>query len=243
MLFLLLVEYKEREMYFKLSNTATKEILEKFTKATFKYPNLYTPQQVINGLHEVSVPIVTMQEKDKISLSIWGLLPTKYSEDWSVFQCICNTLNLHENTLDSNLWFAQPLKERRGLLPVTGFFTSFLKNGKSFPYHISLKSGKPFYLASIYNTLEDGFITCALLVGKSTGYIRQYQNTVDSMPIIIGEEDVESWLAYQTPFEQVKNILKRTPICDFKATPIAKELFNNDISYDSMLVSYEYPYF
>ncbi|MBQ4915956.1 SOS response-associated peptidase family protein [Maribacter sp. MMG018] len=228
-------------MYFKLSNTATKEILEKFTKATFKYPNLYTPQQVINGLNEVSIPIITMQEKDSISLSIWGLLPTKYSEDWGVFQRICNTLNLHENTLDSDLWCTKPIKQQRGLLPVTGFFTSFIKNGKSFPYHISLKNEKPFYLASVYNTLEDGFITCSLLIGKSAGFIKQYQNTVDNVPIIIGEEDVDSWLAHETPFDQVKNILKRRPVIDFKATPIAKELFNNDISYDSMLAAYEYP--
>lgn len=218
-------------------------MLEKFTKATFKYPNLYTPQQLINGLNEVSIPIITMQEKDSISLSIWGMLPTGYSEDWSVFQRICNTLNLHENTLNCNLWFTHPINEQRGLLPVTGFFTSFIKNGRSFPYHISLKNGKPFYLASVYNTLEDGFITCSLLVGKSTGFIRQYQNTVDSMPIIIAEEDVESWLAHETPLAQVKNILKERPVIDLKATPIAKELFNNDISYDSMLVSYEYPQF
>lgn len=230
-------------MYFKLSNTATKEILENFTRATFKYPNLYTPRHVINGLNEVSIPIITMQEKDKISLSIWGLLPTGYSEDWGIFQRICNTLNLHENTMDSDLWFTQPIKERRGLLPVTGFFTSLIKNGKSFPYHISLKNGKPFYLASIYNTLDDGFITCSLLVGKSAGFIKQYQNTVDSMPICIGEENVQSWLAHDTPLNQITTILKGNCMLNFKATPIAKEFFNNDISYDSMLASYEYPHF
>ncbi|UWX54439.1 hypothetical protein NYZ99_16165 [Maribacter litopenaei] len=64
-------------MYFKLSNTAEKETLERMTKASFKYPNLYKPQNIIHGLKEVSIPIITMEEQNELSLAIWGLLPRK----------------------------------------------------------------------------------------------------------------------------------------------------------------------
>ena len=79
-------------MYFKLSNTAEKEILERMTKASFKYPNLYKPQSIIHGLTEVSIPIITMDKPDELSLSIWGLLPDNYTADWSDFQNNFNTL-------------------------------------------------------------------------------------------------------------------------------------------------------
>ena len=227
-------------MYFRISNTAEKEELETWSNASLKHPNLYKPQIIINGLNEVTIPIITMEEKNHISLSIWGLLPEKYDEDWTIFQNTFNTLNLHEEDMDSGLWYTEAFKSRRSLVPVTGFFTSYLRNGKTFPYYISLKSGKPFYLASIYSRLEDGFITSSLLVGRTNGFIRQFQNVVDCMPLLISSKQKKEWLNEETSSKQLKEILN-SPIDDiFHAHPIAKDFFNNDISYDSMLLPYEY---
>ena len=61
-------------MYFKISNTAKMKEIERDLNALFKYPNLYTPQVVISGLTEVSIPIVTMDEPNTISLAIWGFI-------------------------------------------------------------------------------------------------------------------------------------------------------------------------
>lgn len=227
-------------MYFKISNTATKEIIEKITNASFKYPNLYRPQIIINGLNEVTIPIIKMEEQSEISFAIWGLLPEKYKEDWTVFQNISNTLNLHVARMNSNLWYVDSLKKRRSIVPVTGFFTSLIKNGCSYPYYISLKSDKPFFLASIHNILDDGFVTCSLLVGEPNLFIRNYQNTVNSMPILISKEQKEDWLHKDTTLTRIKQILKSPSQVQFQATPIAKELFNKDISYNSLLLPYEY---
>ncbi|MFX0556493.1 SOS response-associated peptidase family protein [Maribacter sp. CXY002] len=229
-------------MYFRISNTATKEIMEETTNASFEYPNLYRPQIIINGLNEVTIPIITMEAQSEISFAIWGLLPEKYKEDWTVFQNISNTLNLHEAAMNSNLWYVDALKNRRSIVPVTGFFTSIIKNGASFPYYISLKSDKPFYLASIHNILEDGFITCSLLVGEPNVFIRNYQNTVDCMPILLSEDFKEDWLNKNTSLDRIKQILKTPTKEHLQANPIAKELFNKDISYDSLLLPYEYPH-
>lgn len=227
-------------MYFKISNTAKSGLLEDWSNASFKYPKLYKPQVIINGLNEVSIPIITMEEKDIISLSIWGMLPEKYKEDWNIFQNSTNTLNLHEDTMGSGLWYTDALKKRRSLIPVTGFFTSYLRNGETYPYYVGLKNNKPFYLASIYNRLEDGFITSSLLVGKANTFIKQFQNVVDCMPLIISENNKTKWLDDETPIAKIKSILKSPAGDIFQAHPIAKELFNNNITYESMLLPYEY---
>lgn len=227
-------------MYFKISNTAKKKELEEWSNASLKYPNLYEPQMIINGLNEVNIPIITMEEKQRISLSIWGILPERYSEDWSIFQNIANTLNLREETMNSDLWYADAFNKRRGIVPVTGFFTSYLRQGQAYPHYVSLKSEKPFYLASIYNKLEDGFITSSLIVGKANEFIRKFHNVTDCMPLIISEENKLDWLDEKTSASHLRQILN-TPIDNvFHAHPIAKEFFNNDISYDSMLLPYQY---
>lgn len=227
-------------MYYKISNTAKKEQIESWTNSIFKYPHLYEPQLLINGLNEVSIPLITMENPKELALAIWGMLPEKYMEDWTIFQSTTNTLNLHEESMNSDLWYANTLKHRRCLIPVTGFFTSYLKEGEVYPYYISLSSGKPFYLAGVYNTLEDGFITCSILVGKANTLIKKFQNVVDCMPLIVTNQTKDAWLNENSPIRTVREILKKPVANEYQACPIAKELFNNDITYDSMLSPYDY---
>jgi putative SOS response-associated peptidase YedK len=227
-------------MYFRISNTADKNLLEAWSNASFKYPNLYKPQIIINGLNEVTIPIITMEEEEKISLAIWGLLPEKYNEDWTLFQNTINTLNLHVGNMDSGIWYTEAYRQRRCLIPVTGFYTSYLRHGEMYPYYVGLKSGKPFYLAGIYNKLEDGFITCSILVGKANSFIKKFQNLTDCMPLLISNGGRSEWLHDETSTVRLKELLNSPVEEVFHAHPIAKEFFNNDISYDSMLLPYEY---
>ncbi len=236
----LLTPTKMRRMYFRLSNTAQKEIIEKWTGASFKYPNLYSPQVLINGLNEVSIPIISMEENDKLVWSIWGMLPKNYVEDWVVFQNLSNTLHFHIKAMNSNLWYAAALRSSRCLIPVTGFFTSYIKNGESFPHFISRKNGDPFYLAGIYTILEDGFYTCSLLLGKANTFIEKTQNMVHTAPLIIDRTDTKSWLDHNTSLYSCQQLLQQPEGDHFQSYSIAKELFNHDITYDSMLEPYDY---
>lgn len=228
-------------MYFKISNTAEMKEIERDTNALFKYPNLYTPQIIISGLTEVSLPIITMDESKVISLGIWGLLPSSYTDDWELFQRLTNTLNIHANTLESDLWYRDSFINGRCIIPVTGFFTSVLRNGEVHPYFISAKKGSVLYLAGIYTTLEDGFITCSVLTGPLEEEVVPYQNLVNFMPIIIDHDDKEEWLSKSTELRRAKKILETPHFTELTIRPIAKNLFNQDISYDSMLLPYEYP--
>lgn len=228
-------------MYFKISNTAKMKEIERDVNALFKYPNLYTPQVVISGLSEVSIPIITMNEPNAVNLAIWGLLPSTFNDDWELFQKLTNTLTISAQKIDSNMWYHDSFKNCRCIIPVTGFFTSVLKNGEIYPYHVSSKNGGILYLAGIYTVLDDGFITCSLLTGPLEKDVVNYQNLVDYMPVIIDHEDKYEWLSEDTKIERAQMILQPPHKTDLEIRPIAKNLFNQDISYDSMLMPYEYP--
>jgi len=228
-------------MYFKISNTAKMKEIERDVNALFKYPNLYTPQVVISGLTEVSIPIITMDEPEAVSLAIWGLLPSSFNEDWELFQKLTNTLTISAEKLDTNTWYNDSFMKRRCIIPVTGFFTSVLKNGEIYPYHVSGKNGEILYLAGIYTVLDDGFVTCSLLTGPLEKNVVKYQNLVDYMPSIIDHGDKYEWLSKGTMLEGVTELLRPPHKTDLEVRPIAKNLFNQDISYDSMLMPYEYP--
>tara|TARA_R110001606_G_scaffold7317_2_gene32508 strand:+ start:2600 stop:3301 length:702 start_codon:yes stop_codon:yes gene_type:complete len=229
------------DMYFKISNTAQMKEIERDVNAMFKFPNLYTPQVVVSGLSESTIPVVTMDEPKAISLAIWGLLPTSYKDDWELFQRLTNTLTIPVRNSEIDIWYHDSFMNRRCIIPVTGFFTSVLKNGEIYPYHVSKKSGGMLYLAGIYTVLEDGFITCSLLTGPLEEEIVDYQNLVDYMPIIIDHNDKGEWLSSDTTTERAIEIAQPPHKTTLEIRPIAKNLFNQDISYDSMLMPYEYP--
>ena len=228
-------------MYFKISNTAKMKEIEQDVNALFKYPNLYTPQVVISGLNEVSIPVITMNEPNAVNLAIWGLLPTTFNDDWELFQKLTNTLTISAQKINTNMWYHDSFMNSRCIIPVTGFFTSVLKNGEIYPYHVSSKNGGILYLAGIYTILDDGFITCSLLTGPLEKQVVSYQNLVDYMPVIIDHDDKYEWLSEETKIERAQMILQPPHKTDLEIRPIARNLFNQDISYDSMLLPYEYP--
>lgn len=227
-------------MYLKISNTAERQEMERESNALFKYPNIYNPRILINGLEEVSCPIITMQERQELSWAIWGMLPADFQEDWELFQDMFNTLNLNINMLETDLWFTGSMQSNRCLIPVTGFFTTLLKNGQIFPYHISCKTTKIFFLAGIYTVLDDGFITFSILTGPMDHQLKKYQNLTNQMPIILDETSKEEWLNESIGVSRAMDILETTKPLKLRATPIAKELFNQGISYESMLLPFDY---
>lgn len=227
-------------MYFKISNTAELKQIENETNTLCKYPNLYMPQVVVSGLTEVSIPIITMDDSRVISMAIWGMLPSNYQEDWELFQKHTNTLNIHINTLNTNLWYKESLVNKRCLIPVTGFFTSFLRNGVIQHHFISAKDAGILYLAGLYTRLDDGFITCSILTGPIDAYLKRYQNMLDFMPLTLGKELQHGWLSYSTSPNEALSILKLSDTDRLTENPIAKDLFDQDISYDSILYPNEH---
>lgn len=227
-------------MFYKLSNAAKKSQIEKDLNLRFKYPNLYSPNLIINGLTEASISIVTMRDREEINLAIWGLLPQNYKEDWNTFQEASNTLNLNLDQIRSNQWMKSALEHRRSLILVSGFFSYLLRNDKLYTYYISLPSDKPFFIAGIYNQLNDGFLSCSVVTTNANAFIKGYHNVDNQMPLIIPESVVDTWLSADTNSEDINNIISNPPGPVLRSNPIAKDFFNKNIVYNSILQPVHY---
>ena len=92
-------------MYYRLSNIADLEEVESTFQAKFKHPNIYQPNQLINGLDENLVPIIKQNAGEHIDFAIWGLLPEGFKEEWNMFQDQINTLNIEIGQIDRSKWF------------------------------------------------------------------------------------------------------------------------------------------
>ena len=221
-------------MFYRLSNTMQLAEMEKVFDRSFKFPRVYTPQSLVNGLDEASIPVVLMQEPRTIQLGIWGLLPEAFREDWAIFQNYLNTLNIGMEDLREPGWIRETLLHRRCLILVNGFFVSHLHQGELYPYYVYMRNRKPFAIAGIYNVLDDGFVTSSLLVGRANQLVRKLQNVGRGMPLILPESIREYWLT-DLPEAEILNMVSHSYNPDLQAHPIARDLLNMNIRYEGLL--------
>lgn len=222
-------------MYRKISNIAEKELIEKELGVTYKYPKLYTTSSVIDGTEESTLSVVTSENPNQVSYAIWGILPTNYTDEWSEFQKAFSTLSVHRDDLNSNKIFQEPYRHRRCIIIITGFFIYHLHEGSLYPYYVYLNTKKPLYVAGVYNTLDDGFITCSMVMTKATGVVDSIQNLNNTMPLFVSGDCYNTWLDSNANKTDIDNILYKPCELELKSHPIAKEFFKNDIEYDAML--------
>ena len=176
-------------MFYKLSNTANLSDLEDFIEVKFEFPNIYRPSPIINGLKESNIPVITMDNPNKIRYGIWGMLPDELEDNWEVYQNLTNTLNINLDNLESSgSGHKEALDERRCLLIVTGFFTSIIYEGKLIPHHVHLPNHRPFCLAGVYSRLQDGFLTCSLLVDQTKSAMATIPNIFKYEPLIVNKK-------------------------------------------------------
>lgn len=222
-------------MFYKLSNTATRQVIEREFKKQYEYPNLFQSCPVINGLKESTLSIITAHKPSNIQFAIWGLLPEDFEDNWDVFQNVTNTLNVNLEQLNKNdPFYDDALNNRRCLIIVTGFFTSFLHNGTIQPYHIHLKNNQPFCIAGVYNRLNDGFLTSSILITKVRDSFSKIPNLSIYKPLVLKPELYRDWLDEDLSFSELENSIINRDSYEFESHPIDKSFYENSNTYNKI---------
>lgn len=223
-------------MYYKVSNTATRNVIENEFGVTLKYPRLHLPSLVINGLDEELLSVITEEDQNQVNFAIWGMLPNNYTGDWETYQQIENTLNIPLDKLSNNSLPLLGNGYKRCLIIVTGYFVSHLHRGELYPYYVHLPRNKPFIIGGLYTTLHDGFLTTGILVGKGINGISQdIHNLGLESPLIIPKDQQANWLDHNLMNNDLGHLLETNQRSNLIAYPIAKEFYYKNINYRSML--------
>ncbi|OBX27074.1 SOS response associated peptidase (SRAP) [Gelidibacter algens] len=194
-------------MFYKISNIASKELIEKKFHVTFEFPNLYKPEEFIEGLKESTVSVITISEPKKVSYAIWGLLPEDFEDNWSVFQDVFNTLNVKKELLQNDhKVYNKALEKRRCVVIASGFYTTFLTKGSVERCHVHLPNFEPFPIAAIFNELSDGFLTCSLVVTDVDESFKNIPNISNLKPLVLNADELKQWLDRSTSIDQINRL-------------------------------------
>jgi putative SOS response-associated peptidase YedK len=137
------------------------------------------------------VAAVVRDEVTKLVDFRWGLIPS-----WAKDPSVGNRMfNARAETLSGKPSFREAFKKRRCLVVADGFY-EWQKSGRvRMPLQFSLKSGRPFGMAGLYETWispeKTPVRTCTIITTTPNELIRPIH---DRMPVIVGKGFEERWL-------------------------------------------------
>lgn len=137
-------------------------------------------------------PVITSHSPNQIQYMFWGLIPHfAHDENYKY-----TTINAKAETVDKLPSFREPLRDKRCLIPATGFYEPDKRFTPTVWHYFQLKSQAMFAFAGIYDIWED----------KKTGkkiYSYTIITTVPNeivgkvhhrMPVMLQKEDEAEWL-------------------------------------------------
>jgi putative SOS response-associated peptidase YedK len=128
----------------------------------------------------------------------WGLIPS-----WAKDASIGNKLsNARGETVAEKPSFRSAFKQRRCIIPASGFYEWKSAQGVKQPWYVSLKSGEPMAFAGLWETWhpkdaksEAETITSCCII--TTGANALMEPIHDRMPVILDREQWSTWLSPQ----------------------------------------------
>jgi putative SOS response-associated peptidase YedK len=166
-----------------------------------------------------TLPIITEADPDQLTLAQWGLRPF-----WArPGQVVKAPINARGETVDQLPTFRTAFHERRCLVPATAFYEwQKLDGSTKQPYRIALTDDAPFAFAGLYGETAgmDGAPKPSYTI-VTTDPNELMAPIHNRMPVILTDEDAETWLNPDSDPDQLKTLLAPYPTDAMHAEPIS----------------------
>lgn len=130
-------------------------------------------------------------EQNRLGALRWGLLPSWSKEDKNAARLI----NARSETLLEKPSFKKLVASRRCVIPADGFYEWKTREGGKQPMRITMRDGKLFSMAGLYDiwTAPDGtrISTCTIITTAANSLMEDIH---DRMPVILAADQEALWL-------------------------------------------------
>jgi putative SOS response-associated peptidase YedK len=205
------------------------EIKDLIPRFSIETPLADMPRPRFNIAPTQDVPIVIRRSPNRLVMMRWGLIPF-----WSKDEKIGSKLiNARAESVAERPAFRVSLKERRCLVPTTGFYEwKDTGHGKT-PYLARRTDDKLFSMAGLYDHWKDhsgNEVTSFTIITTAANELMA--DIHDRMPVVLAREDEDLWLGPgPLPKEELERLFRPFPSDRMEAYPVSKMV--NDLSKDS----------
>ncbi|OFX31592.1 MAG: hypothetical protein A2X08_10030 [Bacteroidetes bacterium GWA2_32_17] len=214
-------------MCFHNSLSVTAQDLEHRYKAKFDNNKNFKPIFHGNAFNFIKLPVITNKNVNEIVEFNWGLIPhwVKNADDAKKIKT--NTLNAKSETVFEKPSFRNSIKNKRCIIPSTGFFEWQYISKNKIPYFIFIKEIKVFSFAGIWEewtNTSTGEIhkTFSILTTKANPLMEKIHNIKKRMPVILNSEDEIKWLTNDINEKNILAFCKPYPENKMQAYTVSK---------------------
>jgi putative SOS response-associated peptidase YedK len=179
------------------------------------------------------MPVIVHEEKNELVIMKWGMVP-HWTKD---IQTAKRPINARAETLSEKPSFKGLLKNRRCLVPASGFFEWKKEGSKKIPFYIHLLKSPLFAFAGLYDRWTDPegnlVFTYTIITTEPNDLIAKIHNR---MPSILLPENEDRWLS-KTPLSagDLKEILTPFPAENMSMYPVSP-LVNTPVTDDERII-------
>jgi putative SOS response-associated peptidase YedK len=140
-------------------------------------------------------PVITSHSPHEISRMFWGLIPHWAKDEKVKF----STINARAENVAQSPAYREPFRHKRCIVPATGFYEPDKINHPKPPHpwhYFQLKDQKIFGFAGLYDIWKDQqtgkeIRSYTIMTTTPNAIVGHYH---DRMPVILEQEDEETWL-------------------------------------------------
>ncbi|MCX6268808.1 MAG: SOS response-associated peptidase [Bacteroidetes bacterium] len=171
-----------------------------------------------------NLAVIANDAPDTLKFFRWGLIPS-WSKDPAGGSKL---INARAETLAEKPSFKNAFRNRRCLVPATGFYEWKRDHHKdiarniSRPFHIGMKNGDPFCFAGLWDrwVSGEGEIMHSFTI-ITTSPNKLMEPIHDRMPVILHREDEQRWISSQMESSSLADLLKPYPAEMMEAWPVS----------------------
>jgi len=168
-----------------------------------------------------SQPVAAVRERDgerRLDLLRWGLVPS-----WAKDPAIGNRMiNARAETVADKPAFRAAFRERRCLIPATGFYEWKRTEATKQPYLVTAAGDGLLALAGLWELwkVPDGgrLETCTIITTSANDLVAPIH---DRMPVILERHDFDLWLTPTTESDRLLQLLRSCDSSALAARPVS----------------------
>jgi putative SOS response-associated peptidase YedK len=181
----------------------------------------------VNSFSLPKMPVLTNKNPNLFQMHYWGLIPFWVKNNEDAEKIRNQTMNARAETIFEKPSFRSSIKQKRCLIPASGFFEWRYILGKNYPYYIYLENQKWFSFAGIWDTwknpkTEENIYTYSIITCKSNNLLSKIHNKKKRMPVILPWKIQKKWLDNNLDENKIKSYLVPYPDNEMKAHTISR---------------------
>ena len=159
------------------------------------------------------IPVIAQDDATRVQLMQWGLMPSWSRDREEAERIRKGTYNARSETLHEKPSFKKALNRGRCLIIAGGFFEWQLVHREKVPWYITLKTGRPFVFAGLFDIWKDPlngetYKSCSIITTAANPLMEKIHNTKKRMPAILDKEFETEWITGESSLLKRKRLLK-----------------------------------